>query len=382
MSTLTCPKSILTYPKSILACPNESEPLQSTAAEEYLWRRTPGLLHGRPAVLRVDSLAEDVWEIQVEGGRKLVAKQQIFGFLASSPARDLLAVEQKVLELLRRDGCPVPRALGCDRTEQIIFMEHVGDRTLDDLVQDDAGASASSYVRQAIVGQQAIDVSCCRHFEELQPLISDAVNAQALRAAWQAACRRAGDGLAALHRHLCRETPSTRASETLEEMGRWLVSRQPLLGSTDYNARNLVVDGVTGSVSFIEFAKIGMDWTERRLVQYTTSLGSSRDDGFMHCLLDADSATFYQAHSGRRDGARALDYHYIFFLLNGAELLCSALDAARAPAQAQAEAKPRGARLLSHWRNPERRLGQFATHLTRALSADSLAASFRAELNF
>ena len=340
-------------------------------AEEYLQREAPRLLDGQPAARRVDVLAEDVWEIEFADGRKLVAKQQVLGFLARRPSQDLLAVEEKVLGLLIQDGCPVPRHLGSDRAEQFIFLEHVGERTLDDLVQEDGGASSPAYVRRAIVGLDAIDHSCSRHQKILEPLVPDAVNKQALQVSWQAAGQRAKEGLEALHRHRGDGSPSAGTCEELGKMGSWLASRPPLLGSTDYNARNLVVDKSTGDLHFIEFAKIGYDWTERRLVQYTSSLGSGRDDGCLFGLLDAGSAGFYQEHSGRPDGARALDYHHIYFLLNGAALLCRALEA---PA-----ADP-GARLLSLWRNPERRLFQFAAHLSRELSADPLARSFRSGL--
>jgi len=339
--------------------------------EAYLRSAVPGVLCGRPAVAHIVSLAEDVWEIAVEDGRKLVAKRQIFGFLVSGGSFDLLDVEKKVLGILREDGCPVPRALGCDRAAQIIYLEHVGDRTLDDLVQEGAGGSPWSDARQAIVGLQAIDQSCRRHREELLPLVAGAVSEGALQAAWQSARRQARVGLTGLQRHLDGQAPTSRCYEALEEMGSWLASRPAALGSTDYNARNLVVDSGSGKLSFIEFAKIGWDWTERRLVQYTTSLGSGREDGFMRSLLDAGGAAFYQEHSGKRDGARALDYHRIFFLLNGAAMLCRALET---------PSKTPGAHLLSLWKNPQQRLTQFTSDLAAALSADSVAAEFRAEL--
>ncbi|HIM55577.1 MAG TPA: hypothetical protein EYM39_02635 [Candidatus Latescibacteria bacterium] len=351
----------------------ETEELEHVAAwereEEFLRSEVPGLLCGRPAVRRIAALAEDVWEIEVEDGRKLVAKQQVFGFLVSGGPLDLLEVEEKVLGILRQDGCPVPRVLGCDRAAQIIYLEHVGDRTLDDVVQEGAGEVPSSYIRQAIVGLQAIDRNFSQHQAELGPLVSEAVGESALQAAWHTARQQAREGLAALHRHLDGETPRRRCDQALEEMGTWLATRSPVLGSSDYNARNLVVDVGCGKLSFIEFAKIGWDWTERRLVQYTTSMGSGREDGCMRRLLDAGGAAFYQEHSGRRDGARALDYHQIFFLLNGVAMLCNALEA---------PAKAPGARLLSLWKNPQQRLTQFASHLAGRLSADALATEFRA----
>ena len=338
--------------------------------EEYLRRKVPDMPCGGAAVRRSMQLAEDVWEIEFEEGRRLVAKHQAFGFLSSGLAHDLLDVEEKLLGLLHQNGCPVPRALGCDRAAQIIFLEHVGDRTLDDVLQEDAGVPPFSYARQAIIGLQAIALSCCQQQAELEPLVADAVNKDALQAAWNKARQRAHEGLEALHRHLGWASPAARAGALLEEMGLWLASRPPVLGSTDYNARNLILDEGSGKLSFIEFAKIGWDWTERRLVQYTTSMGSGRESGCMRSLLDARSANLYQECSEGGGGARALDYHHIFFLLNGAALLCSALE--------RSEAAP-AAPLLALWKNPAQRLAQFASHLADGLSTDPLAREFRAE---
>ena len=117
---------------------------------------------------------------------------------------------------------------------------------------------------------------------------------------------------------------------------------------------------------FLEFAKIGWDWTERRLVQYTTSVGSGRADGRMRTLADAESARHYAETFARADGARALDYHKLFFLLQGAAMLCAALDGG-----------PQAGALLLRWQHPQYRLRQFAAMLADDLSDDPLAAEFR-----
>jgi len=85
--------------------------------------------------------------------------------------------------------------------------------------------------------------------------------------------------------------------------------------------------------------------------------------------LHRDAALHYTEISGRADGARALDCHQIFFLLNGVAKLCAALDGG-----------PRAEALLVRWREPAARLRQFAAMLRQALSADPVAAEFRDEL--
>ena len=338
--------------------------------EAYLRLKIPHMPCGGSPVRRSTQLAEDVWEIELEEDRRLVAKHQSFGFLTKGLAHDLLEVEEKLLGLLRQNACPVPRALGCDRAAQIIFLEHVGDRTLDEVLQEDPGSTPCAYARQAISGLQAIAEICRRQQAELEPLVAEVVNKGALKAAWDKARKGAREGLAALHSHLGCPPPTTRAEVLLDEMGLWLASRPPVLGSTDYNARNLIVDEDSGKLNFIEFAKIGWDWTERRLVQYTTSMGSGRENGCIRSLLDARSAKIYEEVGGGSQGTRALDYHHIFFLLNGAALLCSALEKPRPSAAAA---------LLAQWKNPAQRLRQFAAHLAVCLSTDARAREFRAQ---
>jgi hypothetical protein len=169
--------------------------------------------------------------------------------------------------------------------------------------------------------------------------------------------------------HLGGEPLTARHGAVLAEMHAWLAARQPVLGSSDYNARNIVVDVPVGQAFFIEFAKMGWDWTERRLVQYTTCMGSGRADGSMRVLLDAEAVRLYAEESALADAAKALDYHQIFFMLSGAAVLCAALSD---PLQDSSKS------LLRAWPSPQARLRQFGAALARPLSDDDVAAPWRA----
>ena len=321
---------------------------------------------GHPPVRVIAPLAEGVWCIEDADGRKVVVKHQLFGRLTQGAAYDLLEVERDVLGFLHRAGCPVPAVLGIDREAHCIFLQWVGDRTLDDAIHD--GDRAATI--QAIRGLCAIERACAQRADQLAPRVIPSANRAALAAAWDEAGVRAHTGIEQLCRRLQRSLDAGLRS-LLEAMHDWLAARPASLGSVDYNARNAIVEPGGTRIYFLEFAKIGWDWTERRLTQYTSSMGSGRQDGRMRSLLDASAARLYAEASERSDGARALDYHRIFFLLNSAALLCAALDG-----------EPHAQALRQHWKRPQARLRQCAAMLAQSLSTDSSAAEFRSRLQF
>ena len=321
---------------------------------------------GHPPVRAIAPLAEGVWRIEDADGRKVVVKHQLFGRLTQGTAYDLLEVERDVLRLLRADECPVPTILGIDPDAHCIFLQWVGDRTLDDAIQD--GDRAATI--QAIRGLCTIERAFSQRADQLEPRVVPSANRAALAAAWDEAGVRAHVGIEQLCRRLHQPLDAGLRS-LLETMHDWLAARPASLGSVDYNARNSVVEPGGTRVYFLEFAKIGWDWTERRLTQYTSSMGSGRQDGRMRSLLDASAARLYAEASGRSDGARALDYHRIFFLLNSAALLSAAL-----------AGEPHALALRQHWKRPQARLRQCAAMLAEGLSTDPSAAEFRSRLQF
>ena len=338
----------------------------SLTAEAYLRAQVPQILAGHPAVRAIAPLADQVWRVETDDGRKIVVKHQLFGRLTQGTAYDLLEVERDVLGFLRAAECPVPAVLGIDQEAHCIFLQWVGDRTLDDAIQD--GEQATTI--QAIRGLCAIERACAQRADQLAPRVVPSANRAALATAWDEAGTRAHAGIEQLCSRL-QQPLDTGMQPLLEAMHGWLAARPAALGSVDYNACNAVVEPGGTRVYFLEFAKIGWDWTERRLTQYTSSMGSGRQDGRMCSLLDAPAARLYAEASGHSDGARALDYHRIFFLLNSAALLCAAPDG-----------EPHAQALRQHWKRPLARLRQCAAMLAQGLSTDPSATEFRSRLQF
>ena len=338
----------------------------SLTGKAYLRAQVPLMLADHPAVRAIAPLADQVWRVETDDGRKVVVKHQLFGWLTQGTAYDLLEVERDVLGFLRAAECPVPAVLGIDQEAHCIFLQWVGDRTLDDAIQDGDQATTT----QAIRGLCAIERACAQRADQLAPRVVPSANRAALATAWDEAGTRALAGIEQLCSRLQRSLDAG-MRPLIDAMHGWLAARPAALGSADYNARNAVVEPGGTRVYFLEFAKIGWDWTERRLTQYTSSMGSGRQDGRMRALLDAPAARLYAEVSGRSDGARALDYHRIFFLLNSAALLCAALDG-----------EPHALALRQHWKRPYARLRQCAAMLAQGLGTDPSAAEFRSRLQF
>jgi hypothetical protein len=347
-----------------------------SSPEDYLRARAPALLPGNPGVEGIVPLAPHVWEVALEGGQKLVAKFQLFGAHTRGRAHDLLKVEQVVLDLLGEGGCPVPRLLGLDAETRFVFFEHCGTHTLDDVVQEGGAANSGCYTRKAIAGLCRIEEVLSENRRLLAPLVYPAGQVAHLLRAWDKAGLRAREGLGQIFRFYRRSgaPAAARCRSLLDQILLRLARRCPFPGTTDYNARNIVIDPPTRRLSFIEFAKIGWDWSERRLVQYTASMGAGRPDGSFTSLLDREAVRQYASSGGRDPEGRtlALDGHHIVFHLNAAALLCGALESPQIGSQD---------RLLQAWQRPRRRLRQCAAALAAILSDVSLTTEFRAVFN-
>jgi hypothetical protein len=145
-----------------------------------------------------------------------------------------------------------------------------------------------------------------------------------------------------------------------------------VLGATDYNARNIVIDPEKNTLRFIEFSKLGSDWPERRLVQYTTGLGARLPDGGFHSLLNRRRVERYASLAAEYRAtdpeciAHALDGHHLVFHLLTA---CMLKDAHLDPSQ--------NVRLLEVWQSPERRFEQLRSILASPLSGNPLTTELR-----
>ncbi|MBI3972469.1 MAG: hypothetical protein HY332_14405 [Chloroflexi bacterium] len=212
------------------------------------------------------AISARVWRVQLGAGWALALK------LAAEGAP--LETEAQALRWLAAHRCPVPSVLAVSPEQPLawITLEWCGDRTLDD------EAETASPNRLASLGRRlAATIPLLE--QGFAPLTAQT---QSDRQSWEAR-------VAALR------TQSATWLEATPEALAWLFGRplrapavrtvraalehaidaDPDIGSLDYNARNVVV--VERGLVIVDFAAVGVDWPERRFVQYGTATGSGAE---------------------------------------------------------------------------------------------------------
>ena len=136
-----------------------------------------------------------------------------------------------------------------------------------------------------------------------------------------------------------------------ERLSNRLQGGTPTLGTLDYNARNIVVNGETPT--FIDFGSIGWDWGERRLVQSFNNLGANRANGNFVSLLGQEVVKEYAGQiAGHREDwpeteiAAQVDYHQLLFYLS---IVYRLLQSTAQPETAESQAT------LQAWGDPKTR---------------------------
>lgn len=265
----------------------------------------PDLVPGSPAVLSINRWVEDVWLVELAEGGRIIAKQQFYGLLTRDEPHDLLQVEFDALRYLRRCGAAVPMPFGIDPEAQIILLEYAGRETVADVLVTPLEASTRRQLAAQILRQLTRIET---HLQEAQIDWSSRVipgaSAKELTTDWADVPRLATKALLGLWRRSCGSEPAEALVAQVLLLCERLGRRTPKLGISDYQPANIVVDEQRRRVTFLELSKLGWDWTERRAVQYTTSVGGSGIS-----LLDADVVA-----QSPLDGD-ALDGHHILFLL-------------------------------------------------------------------
>jgi hypothetical protein len=314
----------------------------------------------------------NVWRVTLADGRRVAAKRQPYAPLVRGRPWDLLEVEKKVCGRLRM--CPVPTVLGVDPELSLIYFGWAGDETLDDICQLRNPSIEHGLALKAIEGFSCIQEGFRGHARDLEDRALPGCDADGVRASWQTVKDELLSGLPLVLEAYgtvpgSRERFRRNTARLMDELG----AVEPELGVTDYNARNIVVDRPTGAVCFIEFSKIGSDWDERRLVQYTTGMGAGQPGGRFHSLLTRDLVKRLADLSAERlsidaeEAAGRLDGHHFVFHAMAACRICGALEG---------RAEDAG-RLLDLWANPGRRLRELAPILKMTLSDHPIVRELR-----
>ncbi len=285
--------------------------------------------------------------------------------------------EAFVLTTLYDAGCNVPRIIWQSDSDSYLLLEWVGESTLDDIAQTDSSDTVTKATINALTAFCQVEEAFVNHAGTIQPHVYRLDYPTFLAQAMDTMINRGRTTLSYLS-HLNGTRGSTARKAEFDAFWKKLSERlrlnTPTLGALDYNARNVLLRGE--APSFVDFACIGWDWSERRIIQLFNSLGSNRNSGNFINLLNRDivktytkQAVRYRAGCSERDIAAQIDYHNILFYLATVHRLLEAVVHPKTKTHKQ---------LLSAWRNPDARLKRALYLLEHScLSDDACAAEFR-----
>jgi hypothetical protein len=348
-----------------------------------VWRDVAAALpashRGEPREVRPAGPAESpsarVWRVALEDGPRLALK-------LAAPGAPLDA-EAWGLRWLGQRGAPVPAVLAVDPTRPAAWLALAwcGDTTLDEAVQSATPWKLAALGRRLAVAASAVERAYRPVTAGLRRQATWHVRVEALREqtgpwiaaapkalAWLAEGRRAGSARAAE----C--LLNSQLDGLLERTLAAALGAEADVGSLDYNARNVILGERPSAMTLLDFAATGVDWPERRFVQYGTATGAGPTGGDFRSVIGPASVRAYatavapQREADAHDVARAVDAHDVLLLLTAATGLRAVAGGVAHPERAQG------------WADVSARRVALRRLLRRRLVVDGPAEALRAAL--
>lgn len=303
----------------------------------------------------------NVWKITTTDHITFAAKQHLFAPLTQGKPYDLLTVETNVTAQLLKENISVPQIIATNPKHGLTIYEWCGDQTLDDHCQHNAETDITHQVIDTLLG---LESAFQKNTPQFHAYTAPGCTSQDTITTFTETITSLTPVLPDLIHTLTKQTPPHLLTHWQNIVKK--VKQSPLvLGPTDYNARNIVLSHIN-QPHILELAKIGYDWPERRLLQYTTSLGAHLPTGRIMGLLTpqivcqyAQRAAIYRSIPANQIRTTLDAHHIIFHLLAAFQCL-------------QASTQP------SHpWQNIETRLQDIHIALSLSFSDFESASFFR-----
>ena len=284
-----------------------------------------------------------------------------------------LQIEAAVLTLLCDNNCQVPQPIWKSEHHHALLLAWCGESTLDALAQRNEKSVERLSPLLSTILRELCKIETCftTHAAAFAPYVFR-FNAQATLQGLLARGKKVVGYLA----HLTNRPMSPAEKETLADTWNVFATRlqhaPTTLGSLDNNARNIVIRGE--SPFFIDFASIGWNWQEMRLVQLLNSIGaflvSPSETGSFVSLLDRELVnTYAEWVSTHRETcppteiAARVDSHHLLFYLSVIDQLL------RAVAEPEATENKM---LVEAWGNLQARFRSALTYITDTHLSDDI----------
>jgi hypothetical protein len=304
-------------------------------------------------------LSARVWRVALQDGRVLSLK------LAAPEAP--VHREAQVLRWLGARGCAVPTVLAVDHqpAPEWLAVEWCGDETLDERAQGSNRQGGDALDHLGVQLARAL-ASVERAFASLATSRTNALpTLRAQLTPWR-------DNATETLQWLFGTAWSPEVIRALEDTFSLAEASTPSVGSLDYHAHNVVLDGPR--LTMIDFGAVGFDWAARRLAQYAAATGAGRVDGTFLSVLGPAAVTQFADEVARVQGTDALllaqtvDAHDAVLFLIAAAQLRLVLTGRSHPERA------------TSWRNTESRRLHLQHLLRRSLTTDGPAERLRSLL--
>ena len=244
-------------------------------------------------------------------------------------------IERWTLSALNNGGYRVPRIIWESEQHHTLLLEWCGDHTLDALAQDSSRSNLMPVLHTILLELCRIESFFAENIAKFRPYV------------FRFDCKKTMQRLLEQGRktigyleQLSKITLTASQKKHLDAAWTLLATRlleaSPTLDSLDYQARNIVLNNELPS--FIDFASIGWDWQERRLVQYFNSIGAHQKGANFVSLLNRELVeTYSECVVQHRENATVvnvaarMDSHYLLFYLTVIHRILEAVAKPKAP---------------------------------------------------
>ena len=230
-----------------------------------------------------------------------------------------IQVERFTLSTLYKSGCLVPRVIWHSDRQHALLLEWRGDQTLDSLAQNNPVETIMPELEVTLRILCKIESAFAENRNLFKPYVFHFDAKESLQSLLEQGRDTIGY-LQELRKTSIKPSEVLSLDEAWDSLANRLLEAPLTLDSLDYQARNILFDGELPY--FIDFASVGWDWQERRLVQYFNSLGASPEGANFVSLLDRELVHTYaewvvqhRENSSVEDVAARVDGHHLLFYL-------------------------------------------------------------------
>ncbi|MCH8289488.1 phosphotransferase [Candidatus Poribacteria bacterium] len=281
----------------------------------------------------------NVWRLEI-AGKTYLLKQHLNAQPIGESTFTPFQIESSALAMLHQAGCHVPKIVWKSDPALCLLLEWCGEATLDELAQLKQCKHPGFIQAQLTEILKPVSINVIREFCRIENAFAKHTDAIApyvypldysdfLHRTMQTMLDQGRQTMSYLAR-----LSGLQRQETIDTIWLDLSDRlhgtAPTLGSLDYNARNVMIN--QEKPTFIDFASVGWDWGERRLVQSLNSIGANCKGGNFVSLLDseivgiyASEASNYRKNCSKSEITVRVDYHHLLFYLIAIYQLVSAI---------------------------------------------------------